>query len=294
VKVPGGDPDSRSRSAMLRYVTPGYFETLGIPLHAGRDVSSADTRDAAHVAVVSESFARRYWPGENALGRHFQFALHDRAVAGIVADVRARGIERESEPQVYVPYQQVGDGDIIGYTPKDLVVRLTTSPAGVVPALRRIIAAADPEQPISDVRMLADVIDGEAAPRIVQLRVLGAFAAIAFLLAAIGIHGLLSFTVSARRQEIGVRLALGAQRSAILRMILRDGVRLSCIGVVAGAILAWISGGAMRALLAGLDPADPITYAAAVALCVVMTLFGALLPALRATRVDPASVIRVE
>ncbi|MCU1234483.1 MAG: hypothetical protein JWP63_2450, partial [Candidatus Solibacter sp.] len=238
VKVPGRDPDSQSRTAMLRYVTPGYFATLGVPLRAGRDIDSSDTRDVPFTAVVSESFARRYWPGENPIGRHFQFAFRDRTIVGIAAEIRVRGVEKQSEPQVYLPYLQVGDGDIITYAPKDLVVRLSTPPAAVLPALRRIIAAADPEQPISDVRMLTDVVDGETAPRVVQLRVLGAFAAIAFLLAAIGIHGLLSFTVSTRKQEIGVRLALGAQRSTILRMILRDGARLSAFGAIVGGALA--------------------------------------------------------
>ena len=294
VKVPGRESESQGRSTMLRYATPGYFAAMGIPLLAGRDIDPSDTRESLFAAVVSESFARRYWPGENPLGRHFQFAFADRTIVGVVGDVRARGPEVESEPQVYLPYRQVEDGSIIGYTPKDLALRIGTPPGAILPALRSIIAAADPEQPISDVRMLTDVVEGQSEPRVIQVRVLGAFAAIAFLLAAVGIHGLLSFTVSTRSQEIGVRLALGAQRSGILGMILRDGARWAATGAVLGAIAAFVAGSAMRALLAGLDPADPLAFAAAIALCLLMTLFGSLLPALRATRVDPASVIRVE
>jgi predicted permease len=294
VKVPGRDSDLQARMAMLRYVTPGYFATMGIPLRAGRDVDSSDTREAPFTAVVTESFGRRYWPGENPLGRHFQFAFADRTIVGVVGDVRARGPEIESEPQVYLPYRQVPDGDIIWYAPKDLVLRIAAPPSAIVPSLRRIIAAADPEQPVSDVQMLSEVVEAETATRAVQVGVLGAFAAIAFLLAAIGIHGLLSFTVSARSQEIGVRLALGAQRSAILGMILGDGARLSAIGVGTGGVAAFLAGSAMRALLAGLDPADIPAFAAAIALCLMMTLLGSLLPALRAVRVDPATVIRVE
>jgi predicted permease len=294
IKVSGRDPSGAPERAMLRYVTSGYFAALSIPLHLGRDVSEADTREAPFTAVVSESFARRYWPGENPLGRHFDFALSPRTIVGVVGDIRARGPERESEPQVYIPYQQVADGSIIGYVPKDLVLRTSAPPGTLLPALRRIIAAADPEQPVSNVRMLGDVVESETEPRAVQVRALTAFAAIAFLLAAVGIHGLLSFTVSSRSQEIGVRLALGAQRTNILGMILRDAARLSAAGILFGAAAAYLAGSSMRALLAGVDAADLPTFTAAIALCALMTLTGSLIPALRAIHIDPASAIRVE
>jgi hypothetical protein len=294
VKIPGRDPSTTPQRAMLRYVTPGYFATLGIPLHAGRDVSDGDTHQALFAAVVSESFAKRYWPDANPLGRSFEFALSRRTVVGVVGDIRARGPEKESEPQVYIPYQQVDDGNIIGYVPKDLVLRTSASPGTLVPTLRRTIAAADAELPISNVRMLSDVVEAETEPRAVQARALGAFAAIAFLLAAIGIHGLLSFTVSSRAQEIGVRLAIGAQRSDILGMILRDAASLCAAGVLLGTVAAWFGAGSMRALLAGVDPADVPTFGAAIGLCILMGLTGSLVPALRAIKIDPASSIRVE
>ena len=142
--------------------------------------------------------------------------------------------------------------------------------------------------------MLGDVVAGETESRSVQVRALTAFAGIAFLLAAIGIHGLLSFTVSSRSQEIGVRLALGAQRTNILGMILRDAARLSAAGILFGATAAYLAGSSMRALLAGVDPADIPTFSAAVALCALMTLTGSLVPALRAIHIDPVSAIRVE
>ena len=239
---------------MLRYVTPGYFAVLGIPLHLGRDVSESDTREAPFTAVVSESFARRYWPGESPLGRHFEFALSDRTIVGVVGDIRARGLERESEPQVYIPYQQVADGNIIGYVPKDLVLRISAPPGTIVPALRRIIAGTNPEQPVSDVRMLGDVVEAETEPRAVQVRAL----------AAVVIHGLLSFTVSSRSQEIGVRLAPGAQRTNILGMILRDAACLSAAGTLFGAAAAYLAGSSMRALPAGVDAADVPTFTTAI------------------------------
>ena len=293
-KIPGRDLEGTPHFALLRYITPGYFAALGIPLRLGRDVSDADTGEAPYTAVVSEAFARRYWPGENPLGRHFQFALSDRTIVGVVGEIRARGPERESEPQVYVPYRQVPDGNIISYVPKDLLLRTSATPAAIVPALRRIIAGADAELPISHVRMLSDVVEAETEPRTVQVRALAAFALVAFLLAAVGIHGLLSFTVSRRAPEIGVRVALGAQRRDILGMILRDAARLSAAGILCGAAAAYLAGSSMRALLAGVEPADVPTFTAAIALCMLMALTGSLIPAIRAIHIDPASAIRAE
>jgi ABC-type antimicrobial peptide transport system permease subunit len=163
-----------------------------------------------------------------------------------------------------------------------------------VPALRRIIAKVDPEQPVSQVRTMPEIVAGDSASRAVQLRVLGAFAFVAILLAGIGLHGLLSFTVSSRSQEFGVRMALGAQRSNILGMVFRHGGVLAGAGVAAGVVLAYWSGRAMSALLVGLDPADFPTFLAVVVLCLAMTLAGSLVPAIKAVRLDPTQVMRGE
>jgi predicted permease len=295
VEVPGQpDEPGHVRNASLRYVTPGFFGTLGIPLVRGRDVSDADTQDSPYVAVVSVSLAERYWPGEDPIGRHFKFALDERTIVGVVGDIRVRGLEQSSEPQVYLPSTQVADGAIIGYTPKDLAIRASASPAQLLPAIRRIVKAADPEQPISDVRLLSDIVAAETAPRAVQVRVLGGFAAIAVLLAAVGIHGLLAFAVSSRAQEIGVRMALGAGARDILDLVLRQGLALAGVGVVVGVFLAYAAGRALEALLAGVSPRDPLTFTTAVVVTVAMTVVGCLPPAIRALRVDPLAVIRNE
>ena len=186
------------------------------------------------------------------------------------------------------------------FMPKDLVIRTARAardagePGTLLPAVRRIVRAADPEQPISDVRTLSEIVADETASRAVQVRVLGAFAAIAFLLAAIGIYGLLSFAVAERAHEIGVRMALGARAGEILGMVLRQGALLAVAGAIPGAALAYAAGRAMASLLAGLDPGDLATFLTAVGLCLLMTLFGSLWPALRAVRVDPIRVIRKE
>ncbi|MBV8202852.1 MAG: ABC transporter permease [Acidobacteria bacterium] len=291
-----GQPREReaTRVASLRFVTPGFFATMGIPLRRGRDVSDADAGDRPSVAVVSESFVRRYWPDQEPLGRHFQFALQQRTVVGVVGDVRVRGLDRPSEPQVYLPYLQVPDGDLTYFAPKDLVVRSAVSTASLLPPLRRIIHAADPEQPISEVRTMTEIVAEQTASRSLQVRVLGAFAAIAFLLAGIGIYGLLAFAVSQRAREIGVRRALGAQSADILAMILRGGMGAAVLGVVPGLALAYAAGRAMEALLAGVDPGDAPTFAAAAVLCLLMAASGSIVPAWRALRVDPITVVRAE
>lgn len=291
-----GEPNVQrnQNSSSLRYVTPGFFQTLAIPMHAGRDFTDADTADEPAVAVVSESFAKRYWPKESAIGHHFQFAFADRTIIGVVGDVRVRGLEEDSEPQVYLPSRQVPDGAVIGYTPKDLVVHASGDPTALVPAVRDIMRKADPAQPISNIRTMAEIVEGETASRAVQVRVLVIFAGVAFLLAAVGIYGVLSFMVSQRDREIGVRMALGAQARDVFRMVLKQGIVLATVGIVPGVLLAYASARAMESLLAGVKPRDPVTFVAVTSVCVVMAMAGALFPALRASKIDPVTVMRAE
>jgi len=283
-----------ANSASLRFVTPQFFGTLGIPIRNGRDVQETDAFNRPFVAVVSESFAKRYWPNEDPIGKHVQFALHDREIVGIVGDIRVRGLEQQSEPQVYVPYKQVEAGSLVYYAPKDLVVRSSSTAAAPLPQIRRIVRAADPSQPISDVRTMDEIVADQTASRLGQLRVLGMLAAIALLLAAVGIHGLLSFTVSRRTQEIGVRVALGAQSRQIVSMVIREGLLLSLAGVIPGLAIAYAAGRGMEALLAGVRPNDPIAIGVAIGATCVTALLGCARPALRASRVDPSEALRAE
>jgi ABC-type antimicrobial peptide transport system permease subunit len=191
---------------------------------------------------------------------------------------------------------QVADGWITFYTPKDLVVRSSQPDAAatLAPAIRAIVRGIDPTLPVTNVRTMGDIIDLETASRAVQVRVLGAFALVAFVLAAVGIHGLLSFIVSQRAQEIGVRMALGAQPRDIATMILDNAARLGAAGLLVGVGLAYAAARSMDALLAGVAPNDPATFGAAAALVAVMLLVGTLLPTIRALRIDPISAIRTE
>jgi predicted lysophospholipase L1 biosynthesis ABC-type transport system permease subunit len=265
-------------------------------MRRGRDVAETDTRDQPFVAVVSESLAKRHWPNENPLGKRFHIATDERTVVGVVGDVRVRGLERQSEPQVYLPYQQVADGAIIGYIPKNLVVRTGAGHRTdtLLPRIHKIIKSADPEQPISNVRTMSEIVADETAPRMTQLRLLGALSAIALLIAGLGVHGLLTFTVSKRSQELGVRRALGAQAGAIIGLVLREGLALALIGISIGVAVAYAAARGMGALLFGVRPEDPLTIAVATALCLATAVGGCLRPAMRAARVDPLSALRAE
>jgi predicted permease len=292
VEIPG-EPEREDNRASLRYVTPGYFATLRIPLRRGRDIDARDTTASRpYVAVVSESLAQRHWPGLDPIGRRFKFAFEERTVIGVVGDVKVRGLERTNEPQVYLASTQVEDNSIIGYLPQELVIRSTLSREQLVPQVRRIIANADPEQPISHIRALDDIVAGDTAPRRVQLRVLTILTAIALLIAAVGIHGLLSFAVSARAKELSIRRALGAQTSTIVTMILREGVRLTAFGTLAGIAIALAVGRSLRALLFGIDPGDPQTFLIAIAICFITAMVGSLRPAFRAGLSDPVTALR--
>jgi predicted permease len=295
VEVPGRDVRGRRNEGVShRWVTPQYFRTMGIPLRRGRDVEDADTSNRAWNAVVSASFADRYWPGQDPIGKTFRHRDRTRTVVGVVGDVKIRGLERNSEPQIYLPATQITDDFPSILDPKDLVIRHAGQGETLVAAVRQIVREVDPEQPISDVRTMEEVLAGDTASRRAQLQVLGVLAAVAVLLSAVGIYGLLAYTVAQRSQEIGVRLALGADPATVGRMILADGMRMAVIGIVPGVLGAYAAARGMSALLFGVAPSDPATFATAVGLALLMTLAGSLVPALRAVRVSPMSVLRAE
>jgi predicted permease len=277
-----------------RYVTPQFFGTLGIPLVRGRDLEEADAGPRGYVAVVSESFATRYWPDADAIGKTFLFQDSTWTVVGVVGDIMVRGLERTSEPQMYLPTTRIPEGPLTFYDPKELVIRTESPPAALVPVVREIIGRVDPDQPVSNVSTLAELLATQTAPRWAQIRVLAALAAVALVLSGLGLHGLLSYLVTARQREIGVRLALGAEPGRIARRVVWDGISLVLIGLVPGLLLAFAAGRSLGALLFGVPPGDPATILVAVGLCLTMAVTGALLPARRAVGVDPISVLRSE
>ncbi len=302
VKLPGREETAgRGRqgpwTASLRFVTPGFFATMGIPFRAGRDFDERDTGDARYVAVVSESFVERFWPDEDPLGllgKRFEFGSAEREVAGVVGDIRVRGLERPSEPQVYLPHQQVADGSLIGYSPRELVVRTTAAREPLIVEVRRILHRADAELPVGKTRTLAEVVGEQTTPRRVQVGLLGTFTALSLTLSGIGLYGLLAFSVSQRRNELGLRLALGAPVSAIIGLVMREAAIPAAAGAATGIGLGYAAARGLEALLFGVRPGDAPTYLISGGIVVILALSACALPAFRAASVDPTEALRTE
>ena len=293
IEIPGAEVRNRRENGVsLRYVTPQFFSALGIPVTQGRSIADGDRTGRPRVAVVSQSFAREFWPNDNPIGKSFKVRGLEPTVVGVVRDIKVRGLERTNEPQLYMSAAQA-PSQIGGlYVPKDLVVRTSTPSETLLPSVRDIIRRVDPEQPISDVRLLSEVVAKQTADRRAQLRILSALAVVALLLTGIGIHGLLAFMVAQRAREIGVRLALGAEPGRVARMIIGEAARLALLGGIPGILVAYGAARAMRALLFGIPPGDPPALMGGAILVVLVTLAGALAPAFRAVRVSPLVAMR--
>lgn len=273
-----------------RRITPGYPQTMGIRLLAGRPLTDADREGAPKVALVNEAMARKFWPGEDPVGKRFKevWLPEWTTVVGVVGNVKSRGLASETEPQVYRPFAQAPTLDM------SLVVRTTGDPDAVIGSLRAAVAAVDADVPVSEIRMVEQMITSSvAAPRFTML-LLAAFAAVALLLAAIGIYGVISYAVTRRTPEIGLRVALGAQRGHVLRMVLRQALVLAVIGAVVGLGAALATTRALRSLLFGVSATDGVTLIAVPLLLMAVALLAAYLPARRAARVDPMIALRAE
>ena len=292
--VPAGEAPKldNSQSASMRLVTPRFFDALRIPLTRGRAFTDADTPDRQLVAVISESGARRHWPGQDPIGKVFSTRNQTRVIVGVVSDILVRGLERTNEPQLYLPAIQppVPLGDL--YYPKDLVVRSARPDPTLAAAVRGVIRQVDPQLPVTGVRMLEDVVLDQTATRRSQANMLAALAGLALLLTAVGIHGLLAFTVAQRDREIGVRLALGADPGSVARMVVKDGLKIAVLGVVPGVAAAYLAGRAMSAMLFGVEPHDPATLGGVAVACFVVAVGACFRPALRAARTHPMAALK--
>ncbi|MGE0439640.1 MAG: ABC transporter permease [Gemmatimonadales bacterium] len=280
-----------SNSASLRFITPEFLETLGIGLERGRDVAESDRSDGLAVAVVSRSFVERHWPGEDGLGKRFRIAGRERVVIGVTRDVRVRGPERIAEPQVYLPAAQADTLTASGYWPRDLAIRTLGVVEDLGPTVERIVHAIDPDQPVA-IRPMSAVVAAQTAGRSDQVRIVAALALIAIVLAAVGLHGLLAFVVASRSRELGVRMALGANRASVVRLVAGRSVAVVAAGLVPGLALSLLAARSIRAVLFGVLPVDPATYAVVIAICLALGLVGAAIPAWRAARLDPAATLR--
>lgn len=268
----------------IRIITSDYFGVLQIPLLKGRFFADSDTADAPGVIIINQAFAKKYWPNEEALGKRISFDETNPkwlTVVGIVGDIRHRGLDAEPKPEQYIPHTQRPYREMI------LAVRSAQGGNGLVSMIRREVQAFDPEQPVANIRTLDQVISDSVAPRRLSVVLLGVFAGIALLLAAVGTYGVISYLVLQRTHEIGVRMALGAQRRDVLALVIGHALKLVGIGTVVGLFLALLSTRALSALLYNVGAFDLTTFVVVSFALGAIALLASYIPAIRATRADP-------
>lgn len=271
----------------IRCVTSDYFRVLETPLLKGRFFNEADTADAPGVVIINQAMAKKYWPGEDAVGKRINFDDSDPAkikwitVAGVVADIRHRGLDAEAKPEYYLPHSQRAYRGMI------LAVRSPLEASALVRSIRTEVHAMDAEQPLANIGTLEEITKDSIAPRKLSVMLIGLFAAVALVLAAVGIYGVMSFLVVQRTHEIGVRMALGAQRADVFRLVLGRAAKLVMIGTAAGLLLAIFSSRTLQALLYNVGVFDVTTFVGVTLALGAISLFASYIPALRATRADP-------
>jgi predicted permease len=280
----------------LRLVADGYFAAMRIPMLKGREFTERDSLGRPRVAVVNEALARKHWPDASPIGKRLSFSTDDPQwyeIVGVAGNIKHRGLDARDRPELYVPYRQPL---FAGWTvrPMYVVVRTTAAPAAAIAAVRREIARLDRDQPVSDVRTMDERIDHSLSSRRFSMVLLSAFALLALTLAAIGIYGIVAYSVTERTREIGVRLALGAQRRDVIGMVIRQGMTMAGAGTAIGVLAALLFTRLMSSLLFGISPADPMTFLVIPLLLIAVAFAACYVPARRATRVDPLQVLRSE
>ena len=283
-------PAEQRPVAMTRGVTAGYFGAIGIPLIAGRFFNDADTAASQPVAIVDETLAKRFWPQGGAIGGRVITDANEKVeeIVGVVGEVKPDKLDGDDWPTIYMPHSQKHDQTMT------LVVRTAGEPMAATQAVVRTVHDLDAEQPVADVRPMDRVVDSAVAGARFNTVALGIFAAIAFLLAAIGIYGVISYDVTARTNEIGIRMALGAERGDVIKLILGHGARLAACGIAIGLVLAFGLTWLMASMLYGVSPRDFYTFAAISALLGAVALAASYVPSRRAMALDPAAALRHE
>jgi putative ABC transport system permease protein len=283
VQRPGKRDESR-----IRPVSPDYFRATGTPLLRGRPIEARDRQGAPLVVVVNEAFARRYFEREDPLHHAVNFWGKTREIVGVVRDVRFRGLGRESEPAVYPSLLQVPISEI------SIVLRGGGDPAALAPLVRQAVRSVDPDVALFQVRAAEDLLaESLGAPRF-QTTLLSLFGGAALLLSALGLYGLLAYSVARRTREIGIRIALGAQRADLARMIVGEGLGRCLAGLAAGGVASLAASRLLAGLLHGVRPADPVVLAGVFGTLLAAAIAASSLPALRAARMDPMVALRME
>jgi putative ABC transport system permease protein len=282
----------RPPMAFFRPVSANYFRTLGIPLLRGRELNERDLQGATPVAVINETMARQYWPGEDPLGQRFRTSAQMpwRTIVGVVGDVRYQGLSEPTIPEMYFAYGQA----LWPQHTMTVLVRTAMSPTDSITTIRREVTSLDPNLPIYDVRTMDQwVANSLAAPRF-NVALLGTFAGLALILASVGIYGVVSYSVTQRTRELGLRMAIGAQQRDVVAMVLRESLVVVAVGMAVGLAAALLGTRALSGLLFGIGPMDPATWIAVTSLLFGVAFLASYVPARRATRVDPMIALRAE
>jgi predicted permease len=295
---------SQTHTIANDWIMGGYFDALGVRVVRGRSLSDVDTITSEPVVVVNETLAARYWPGEDPVGRRVAWGGATNhgpwmRVVGVIGDIKQAGLAAPTEPATWQPWAQVSDqmigGNVTGiFRGLKLMVRAEVLPASLVPAIRQEVRALDPALPVSGVQTLDEIVGASGAPQRFNAALLGGFAGIALLLAAVGIGGVLAISVSRRRQEIGIRLALGADSRDVVRMVIRQGMLLVAAGLAIGLPCAFAATRLLRSLLFETAPHDAVAFGAATAILCLVALVACAAPALRASRVSPITALRID
>jgi putative ABC transport system permease protein len=295
IQTPPGEPGPWGDR---RDVSAGFFEAMRIPLLQGRRLTEDDRAGTPRVAVIDDEFVRRYWPHQNPIGKRFTFGPPAGAadtslrewieIVGVVGHTKHEGLAAEPRIQYYLPYRQEGRPNLT------VAARTSGDPQRYINAMRSVVRSVDPNQPISMVRTMDELLEQSVGQRKLSMLLLSLFSGIALLLASVGIYGVMSYSVAQRAREIGVRIALGAERRDVLRMVLRQGMRLALAGVGIGLVAALVLTRVIASQLYEVRATDPATFVLVAGLLTAVALAANLIPALRATRVDPAVVLRDE
>lgn len=293
-------PMSEQPEVDVRLVSPEYVDAMRIPVVRGRNFADTDVAGRTTVILISQSMAKQFWPGEDPIGKRLTLEFSPgsvREVVGVVGDVKDDGLDQTRPPAtLYVPLAQVSapvDGGWNSF-PMTLVVRSASNPSGLVSAVSNSIHSVDPEIPLKDILTMDDLVNNSMSQQRFNMLLLGAFAGLALLLAAIGIYSVLSYSVKRRVQEIGIRLALGARIGDVLRMVVVEGMKPTLLGVVVGIIGAFALGRVLSSLIYGVKSTDPATFLAVAAVLSMVALFASIIPAYRAAKVDPMVAVRYE
>jgi predicted permease len=278
-------PDGQVPIAFPRIIDHGYLKTMRIPLRAGRDFTAHDTAESEKALIVNETMARRLWPGRDAVG---QIALlgSEWRVVGVAGNVRHSALEQEAGLEMYLPITQSGSGSV------ELVVRAKLSPEALAPSVRAALNKVDPRLPTSEFQMLGQLVDQAASPKRLVTLLLGGFSLLALTLAALGIYGVISYSVTQRTHELGIRVALGARAADVLKLVIGQGMLPVVIGLALGLAAAVALTRLMAGMLFGVSPTDPATFAGIALLLIAVALLACYIPARRAAKVDPMIALR--